>query len=136
MVTFQTALVAEKSLRKDVVDRLNMLVKQYNQVLGDTSHFRYFSELDESKILVGKLEFGEVRKIVGEFAQIVSSKSAEISAELGVKVNDLKRHVESWKSREAEITKKIEDKKTELTAAGIPIDIAMINKLANDLNYY
>ena len=136
LVKHQIALVKEKGLRKDLIEQLNNLAKSYREVLKDSTLFEYFDEFSDDEIIVGKDQIAEVKKLVNEFSQIVSGKSDELNLALEEKIDLLKVQLESWKSKESEIQKQIDDKKAELEKAGIPFDIGKINQIAKDLEYY
>ena len=48
------------------------------------------------------------------------------------KINELKIHVSNWKAKDADIQQKIDAKRAELEAKGIPFDLGKINKIIND----
>ncbi len=136
LVKHQVALVKEKGLRDDLVDQLNELAKSYREVLKDTALFDYFRNFSDEEIIVGKDQIAEVKKLVNEFSEIVSGKSDELSKALEGKFTLLKVQLDSWKSKEADIQDKIDEKKVELEKLGIPFDLGKINQIANDLDYY
>lgn len=136
LVKYQVALVKEKGLRDDLDNQLNELAKGYREVLKDTALFDYFSNFSDEEIIVGKDQIAEVKRLVNEFSEIVSGKSDELSEALEGKITLLKVQLDSWKSKEAEIQDKIDEKKVELEKLGIPFDIGKINQIANDLDYY
>lgn len=136
LVKHQVALVKEKGLRDDLIEQLNNLVKNYREVLKDSSLFEYFDEFSDDEIIVGKEQIGEVKKLVNEFSEIVSGKSDELNLALEEKISLLKIQLDSWRSKESEIQKEIDNKKSELEKAGIPFDIGKINQIAKDLEYY
>jgi len=136
LVKHQVALVKEKGLRNDLIEQLKELVKNYRKVLKDTDLFDYFNNFSDEEIIVGKDQFTEVKKLINEFSGIVSIKSDELNVALEEKIALLKVQLDSWKSKESEIQKKIDEKKAELDKAGIPFDIGKINQIANDLEYY
>jgi DNA repair exonuclease SbcCD ATPase subunit len=113
-----------------------MLAKSYKDVLQDTVLFDYFDSFSDEDIIVGKDQIAEVKKLVNEFSQIVSSKSDELSVALTEKIVLLNAQLKSWKSKEAGIQSQIDEKKSELEKLGIPFNIGKINQIANDLDYY
>lgn len=136
LVKHQVALVKEKGLRDDLIEQLNQLAKSYREVLKDTTLFDYFDNFSDEEIIVGKDQIAEVKRLVTEFSEIVSGKSDELSVALEGKIALLKVQLDSWKSKEADIQNKIDEKKAELEKLGIPFDIGKINQIANDLDYY
>jgi ABC-type lipoprotein export system ATPase subunit/histidinol phosphatase-like PHP family hydrolase len=133
LVSLQTALISERIIRSDLIKELNALVKSYRDVLTNTDTFEYFSGISEENILVGKDEFLEVKEIIDNFSLFVSKKSDELNESLGTKIVEIRAKLDSWKDKEGEIQRRIDKKKEELEAAGIPFDIGKINQLAKDL---
>ncbi len=136
LVKYQSSLIAERSIRDNLIKELKELIDKYNDVLNDDETFEYFSSMSNENIVIGKEEFDKVKTIIDEFSKIVSSKSCELSASLNVKVDELKIQLKHWKSKESDIQKTIDQKKTELDAQGIPFDIGKINQIAKDLDHY
>jgi len=136
LVKHQVALVKEKGLRDDLIEQLNNLAKSYREVLKDTTLFDYFNHFSDEDIIVGKDQITEVKRLVNEFSEVVSNKSDELGEALAEKIILLKVQLDSWKSKEADIQVKIDEKKLELERLGIPFDIGKINQIANDLDYY
>jgi ABC-type lipoprotein export system ATPase subunit len=136
LVKYQSSLIAERSIRDNLIKELKELIEKYKDVLNDDDTFEYFSSMSDDNIVIGKEEFEKVKTIIDEFSKIVSTKSGELSAALNTKVDELKEQLKQWKSKEAEIQETIDKKKKELDAQGIPFDIGKINQIAKDLDHY
>lgn len=136
LVKYQMSLVSERAIRDELISELKKLIKRYKEALKDTEIFEYFENMSESQIVVGRNEFSEVKKIVKEFSAIVTNKSKQLDEALEGKVEELKVQLKSWKARESEVQKNIDQKKEELELAGIPFDIGKINQIAQDLEFY
>ena len=136
LVKYQTSLITERNIRDNLINELKDLIERYKDVLDDDDTFEHFSKLSDENIVIGKEEFEKVKSIVEEFSLIVSSKSDELSISLNKKIEELKVQLKQWKSKESEIQKTIDQKKTDLEAQGIPFDIGKINQIAKDLEHY
>ena len=136
LVKYQTALITERQIRGKVVDDLKALIAKYQDIFKDNAVFKEFESLTDANIIVGKDNFAAVKRIVGEFAGIVSTKSDELYKSLEAKVAELRTQIQQWGAKETEIQSKIDVKKAELEAKGIPFDIGKINQIANDVTYY
>jgi ABC-type lipoprotein export system ATPase subunit/histidinol phosphatase-like PHP family hydrolase/broad-specificity NMP kinase len=136
LVKYQTALITERQIRAKVIEDLKTLIVKYQDLFKDNSVFKDFENLTDSNIIVGKDNFDAVKRIVSEFATIVSTKSDELHVTLSAKVAELKVQLQEWGSKEAVIQTKIDAKKVELEAKGIPFDLGKINQIANDVSYY
>lgn len=136
LVKYQTSLITERSIREGLVGELKELIDKYKDALGDDETFEYFSNMSDENIIIGKEEFEKVKSIVEEFSKIVSTKSGELNESLNSKIDELRVQIKLWKSKESNIQKSIDEKKSDLEAKGIPFDIGKINQIANDLEHY
>jgi len=136
LVKYQSSLIAERSIRDNLIKELKELVDKYKDVLDDDETFEYFSKMSDENIIIGKQEFEKVKSIIDDFSKIVSTKSDELSSKLNIKIDELKVQLKLWKSKESDIQKTIDQKKVELDAQGIPFDIGKINQIAKDLDHY
>jgi DNA repair ATPase RecN/histidinol phosphatase-like PHP family hydrolase len=136
LVKYQTALITERQIRAKVVEDLKALIGKYQDIFKDNSVFKDFEDLKDDNIIVGKENFDAVKRIVVEFAMIVSTKSDELHFSLNAKVAELREQLKQWGSRETEIQTKIDAKKAEFEAKGIPFDLGKINQIAGDVTYY
>lgn len=136
LVKYQTALLKEREIRKNIVRDLKELIERYRNIFSDNSVFKNFELLTDGEIIVGKDYFGKVKEIVAQFSKIVESKATELNQSLGEKVKELKEQLDGWSEKEKGIQEKIDEKKTELEGKGIPFDIGKINQIANDVIYY
>ena len=136
IVTYQESLIKERGFRDDLINDLNNLVKKYKNIFDDRDVFKEVLSYEDSKIVVGKQEFSDVKKVVEVLEKIVDKHSDEIKNEFKIKIDEIKSHLNSWKAKESEIQDKIDVKKKELLDSGIPFDMVQINKLTNDHLYY
>ncbi|WP_420430595.1 TrlF family AAA-like ATPase [Kordiimonas sp.] len=136
LVRNHAALVNERAMRNELIEELNKLVKTYKEALSDTSLFDQIAQFDGARIVVGKTEFDAVKSIVKQIAEIVSSQSGQLNEALKVKIAEISAQLEAWKGCEADIRKKLDAKKEELEAEGIPFDIAKINQIVTDISDY
>jgi ABC-type lipoprotein export system ATPase subunit len=133
LVKFQNALIKERQIRNGLVQDLKDLIQTYREILSNKEIFETFEKLTDDEIIVGKDYFKKVKEIVSEFSNIVSSKSGELNVALNQKVNDLKAELKSWTEKEKGIQDKIDAKKKELEAQGIPFDLGKINQISKDI---
>lgn len=136
LVTYQTALINERNIRKTISDDLAELKAKYLGILDDNSVFDAFQQLTETDIEVGKDNFKNVKKIVSEFGTIVTQKSTELNGELEKKLSELRIQISDWASKEFAIQANIDAKKVELDKAGIPFDLGLINQIVSNVSYY
>jgi ABC-type lipoprotein export system ATPase subunit len=133
LVKFQTALIKERQIRKELIDDLNGLICNYREILNDNDTFKNFENLSDVEIIVGKDYFKKVKEIVSEFSKIVAEKSGELNTALNQKIQELKVELTNWENKEKSIQENIDRKKTELEAQGIPFDLGKINQISKDI---
>lgn len=133
LVKFQNALIKERQIRKELVDDLNSLIKNYREIFKDNTTFQNFESLTDDEIVVGKDYFKKVKEIVAQFSEIVKEKSGELNEALNKKIEELKIELSSWTEKEKTYQEKIEKKKLELEAQGIPFDLGKINQISKDI---
>ncbi len=136
LVNFNLSLAKEREIRKNVIKELNELVKKYGAILSDKSFFEWFTSLETKDIIIGSEYIEQVKGIVDQFARIVATKHSELINELNLKISDLKLSIDNWKAKDAEYQQKIDAKRVELEAKGIPFDLGKINKIINDSMTY
>lgn len=111
-------------------------MKKYGAILSDKSFFEWFTNLDTKDIIIGSEYIEQVKGIVDQFAKIVATKHSELINELNLKIKNLQLSIENWKTKDAEYQQKIDAKRVELEAKGIPFDLGKINKIINDSMAY
>lgn len=82
IVKFHNALIQEREFRKSLITQLNELVRTYREILGDKSLFNDVAAMDDTKVIVGKEYFKNVKSIVDNFSKLVTLKSTELNSEL------------------------------------------------------
>lgn len=136
LVEFHIALAKEREIRKSVIEDLRGLIKKYREILSDKTVFENFKSIDTAEIKIGSADIEQVKQIVEQFGQIVATKNTELTKELNGKISELNVHINNWKAKDAEIQQKIDAKRAELEAKGIPFDLGKINKIINDSILY
>jgi ABC-type lipoprotein export system ATPase subunit/histidinol phosphatase-like PHP family hydrolase len=133
LVKNQNALIKERQIRKELIDDLKDLIKNYREILSDDDTFENFEKLSDEEIIVGKDYFKKVKDIVSEFSKIVKDKSGELNVALNTKIEELKIELNNWSAKEKTIQTAIDAKKVELEKLGIPFDLGKINQIAKDI---
>jgi histidinol phosphatase-like PHP family hydrolase/energy-coupling factor transporter ATP-binding protein EcfA2 len=133
LVKNQNALIKERQIRKELIDDLKNLIKNYREILSDDDTFENFEKLSDEEIIVGKDYFKKVKDIVSEFSKIVKDKSGELNDALNTKIEELKVELQNWSAKEKSIQTVIDGKKAELEKLGIPFDLGKINQISKDI---
>jgi hypothetical protein len=93
LVKYQSSLIAERSIRENLISELKDLIDTYKDILGEGETFEYFSSMSDESIVIGRDEFVKVKLIIDEFAGIVLSKSKELSDSLDKKIEELQNAI-------------------------------------------
>lgn len=136
LVQFHLSLAKEREIRGNVVNDLKNLVKKYSEILSDNTVFEDFQKLDTTDIKIGAEYIENVKAIVDQFAKIVATKHSELVGDLRAKIDELNKAIVAWKTKDTEYQQKIDAKRAELEAKGIPFDLGKINKIINDSIFY
>ncbi|WP_155100370.1 TrlF family AAA-like ATPase [Flavobacterium sp. LC2016-01] len=136
LVTYQNSLIKERQIRAELISKLQELVAKYKEIFSDDTLFTNFSTISDDEIIVGKDFFQNVKKIVSDFSNVVKTKSTELNSELTAKIEQLNIELKNWAQKETEIQAKIDIKKAQLEAQGIPFDLGKINQISIDIIDY
>lgn len=136
LVQFHLSLAKEREIRGNVVNDLKNLVKKYSEILSDNTVFEDFQKIDTTDIKIGAEYIENVKSIVEQFAKIVATKHTELVGDLKAKIDELNKSIIAWKTKDTEYQQKIDAKRAELEAKGIPFDLGKINKIINDSIFY
>ena len=115
IVKFHNALIQEREFRKSLITQLNELVRTYREILGDKSLFNDVAAMDDTKVIVGKEYFKNVKSIVDNFSKLVTLKSTELNSELKKKIEgieELKKRIENIETLQKPSSEKTIEKKT------------------------
>lgn len=136
VVELEESLAGEKLLRNELRDYLNKLFKGITDSLSDKSLFSLVLELDDSKVKIGKEEFSEVKNIIKSLSTNIDSISSQFKIDSKEVVENIKKQLKEWNSKEAKILNQIEDIRKDLESKGIKLDIAFIRKITKDVTDY
>ena len=85
---------------------------------------------------VGASEFAKIVALVNGFQDAAKKSEAALVGQAAVFSEKVKEQLEFWKAREQQVLGEIDQKRKELQAKGIRLDLAYINKLAADESTY
>jgi DNA repair ATPase RecN len=146
----QTQIQAlEKAKAKDIIglQRKLELERQIRQVISTAAqeivrgtsqqHIRDNIEIlktaaDPKTLVAGVTEFSVIAAQTGVFEDTMGTLESAVTGAATTLSNVIAAQLAAWKTKEQGIVKQIEDKKRELEAQGIRVDMAYIQKLATD----
>ena len=136
VVTLERKIAEERTLRDGIekqVASLPTLIKD-SSVLTALASIETVSKPEALK--VGGTEFANIVALASEFKQAVQTAESELVTRAADFSSKVTGHLASWKAREQQILTKIDEKRRELLAQGIRLDLAYIKKLATDESNY
>ncbi len=87
---------------------------------------------DPKALVVGSAEFSVISTQAGVFENAIAALESAAQGNVAKLCAVINAQLSAWKTKEQTIVKQIEDKKRELKAQGIRVDMAYIQKLATD----
>jgi DNA repair ATPase RecN len=132
IITLQRQVSEEKEIRSRIVDYINSLQSE----LGDGSLTTTIDEIralaQPTQLSVGATELSDILEGIDAFAEETTKARAQVRSRFSGLAKSINEHLTSWRAKEAEALKLIETKRKELEAQNIRLDMAYIQKLAND----
>ena len=87
------------------------------------------SKLEDLK--VGASEFSNIVELVTSFQELAKKSEADLATGAGFSAK-VKHQLRQWKAQEQPVLEQIDQKRKELLAKGLRLDLAFIKKLAAD----
>ncbi len=132
VIELQRQIATEREMRREISERLASIGKALD-LLSPKESIDELAALDAGQsLVVGADEFGAIVAAARDFASkaIVAQEQARAGFQHFQK--SAQNHIASWKSKESAAQKQMEEKRKTLEAQNIRLDMAYIQKLAND----
>jgi DNA repair ATPase RecN/histidinol phosphatase-like PHP family hydrolase len=136
LVEFEQALAEERSLRAELVDDIKQHKEQLTSTMGEAQSINFDDLVAGKKILAGKVELEDIKKLAGQYTKIAQESSEDFSKKAEAVIADIEKSIGEWKAKESGLVQKIEDKKKELEAQGIKPDLTFISTTAQSVAAY
>lgn len=130
IVELEEKLAAERTFRTQLTDSLKAVLDSVK--LSNNLMTELLTSIDDSKVVAGKDEFAEVKKIVKEFSGEIDVASKDIKTKTDSFVAGIREQLTKWKLKEKGIQDKIEDIRRDLEKKNIRLDMAFIRKVTKD----
>jgi ABC-type lipoprotein export system ATPase subunit len=136
VVELEEGIAKERTLRAELTSNLDTHILNITnglntELLKDSIH-----SITEAEIIVGKEEYKTVSTLMDSYITAIGKQSSQVVVDSTTFKESIKVEVEKWKTKEIEIIKKIEVKRTTLEAQGIKLDISFIRKVTKDVSDY
>lgn len=130
VIKLQRSLAEERAIRSNINEKLSEIRENLTLSTGQT--VEELAELAEAPLSVGAAEFAKIVAAARVFATDISKVQTGAEASFEKLRTFTEAQLISWKAKDAEAAKAIENKRKALEAQGIKLDMAYIQKLAKD----
>jgi len=134
VVELEEGIANERTLRHNLQNSLDDHIQNINDGLNTEVLKESIGSISEAEIIVGKEEYKNVAKLMDDYINSIGSKSTQVTSDSKTFKTNLKTQIDSWKTKEVDIIKKIEAKRTSLETQGIKLDISFIRKVTKDVS--
>ena len=136
VVALERKIAEERAVREGIEQQLVELATQ----LKDSSVTSTLTAIESSSkvadLKVGHTEFEEIVSLTKAFREIAKISEGKLASNATAFTANVREHLASWKEREQKFLTKIDEKRRELQAQGIRLDLPYIKKLATDESSY
>ena len=136
IIKLQESLTRETSLRNELLTKIDEKYESISDYLKIDDLIKELNSYDENSLVVGKKEFIEIKNYLSDFGTLVGDFSNKLEQKIKELSANFKAKILEWKNKEAELIKKIEEKKIELEKQGIKLDMGFIKKVTKDVTDY
>ncbi|MGD0182553.1 MAG: TrlF family AAA-like ATPase [Terriglobales bacterium] len=132
VVALERKVAEERSLREQI-DRKILSIAMSIKASALSEQAGSIKSLAKAEDLeVGKEQFKQIVSLLDGFAENLKKAEQSSSKEVDELAKSVKGQVEIWRAQEQGVVNTIEQKRKELAAQGVKLDLANIRKLAND----
>ncbi|MCU1268964.1 MAG: PHP-like [Acidobacteriaceae bacterium] len=132
VVGLERKVAEERSLREQIDKRLRDISGSAKSaaISEDVAKVKGLCRVEDLE--VGKEQFAQILILLTDFQGKMQKAEQWSADEIGKLSSAIKGHVDTWKAKEQAIVDTIEQKRKELAAEGVRLDLANIRKLATD----
>jgi hypothetical protein len=132
IVDLEEKLARGKRFKTELIENLNKLFKGHREALSDNSVANLLVGLDGSSLVVGQDEFERVKNLIDAYTDEIKKAADSVQKRSTETIGDIKKELQQWGLKEAEVQSKIDVIRKDLEARGITLDMAYIRKVAKD----
>lgn len=136
LVELEQSLAEERALR-GVLDEE---IRTHKESLSDSFERAESFDVEEitkgKKIVVGKDDLDKIKLLVKDYLKLASETSSDFKTKSEMVITEIETHLKDWRTKEATLVQKIEDKKNELIQQGIKPDSAFISATTKSVTEY
>jgi hypothetical protein len=136
VVELEEGIANERTLRAELISNLDTHILNITNGLNTELLKDSIQSITEAEIIVGKEEYKAVTALMDGYISAIGLQSTQVVVDSTAFKDSIKDEVEKWKTKEIDIIKTIEAKRTALEAQGIKLDISFIRKVTKDVSDY
>ena len=132
IISLQRKVELERRVRQVIVTSSQAIARGTTQQELKDNIATLKTAADPKTLVVGNAEFSAIATQAGLFENAVAAVATSITGAATTLSSVVTAQLIAWKTKEQGLLAQIDDKKRELEAQGIRVDMAYIQKLAND----
>ena len=132
LIELQRQLATEQELRTQITKMLQEAKDGVASGSAKTTIEDIRKLADPARLSVGSAEFRAIVEGATTFEATIGTAEAQIKAGLTAFERTVTAQIRSWKTKESEAQKKVDDKRRELEGLKVPFDMSYITKLTKD----
>lgn len=136
IVELEEGIANERTLRAELLQNLEIHIQNISNGLNTELLKESLQSVSETEIIVGKEEYKAVSTLMDTYISTIGQQSSKVVDDSSEFRTKIKEEIEKWRTKEVEIIKKIEAKRTLLEGQGIKLDISFIRKVTKDVSDY
>ena len=132
IISLQRKVELERQIRQVILTSSQAITRGTTQQELKENIARLKTAADPKTLVVGNTEFSAIATEADLFENAVAAVATSVTGAATKLSNVVTGQLTAWKTKEQGILTQIDDKKRELEARGIRVDMAYIRKLATD----
>ena len=132
IIKFQRQVAREREVRSEIANRLSSIGVELDSLSPKTAIDALAALTSQDTLTVGAKEFKAILESARRFETKAMVAQSQAKAGFHTFQHEAQANIASWKTKEMAAQKEINDKRKALEAQNIRLDMAYIQKLAND----
>jgi DNA repair ATPase RecN len=132
LIELHRQLATERELRTQIIEKLDVAKEDMGQYSPKATIEEIRELADPGDLSVGAVEFCAILDGASLFEAAIENADTQIKAGLTAFEKTVSSQIASWKVKEADAQKRVDEKRRELEALKVNFDMSYISKLARD----
>jgi energy-coupling factor transporter ATP-binding protein EcfA2 len=136
VVALERKVAEERGIRESIEKQVAGIPSQIKQGSLINALIAVSNASKPADLKVGSSEFSNIVGLTNDFQEVAKKSEAEVASSAATFSGKVREQLATWKAREQQFLNSIDQKRKELQAQGIRLDLAYIKKLAADETQY